>query len=121
MRYQEMGVGSTVGDGQFVRLWTSAAMPENGTWHIEAAVVGTSLSAGEDRHGSWVLDAAFASTAGKVSRIGEPHTICAFPTHVGMALEVGCNRKTRIVFIEARDDGVAAMKFAALVVRLEIV
>jgi hypothetical protein len=112
---------ATDGAGTYQRLWTSAALPSDATWTIEAVCAGTASTAGASKHAGYTLAATFASTAGTVSQVGTTTTIAAHESDAGINVRFGVNAADRYVYLEACDDATAAMSFVAVVYVAEAV
>ena len=118
MRGVEKASVTTTALGAYARLWTSVALPTDCTWSVEAYVVGTGPASGS-QHASYVLTAGFSSTAGTVAQIGAT-TTTATESDAAIDARFAVDAPNRQIYLEARDDGVALMSFAAVLATTEV-
>lgn len=116
------GVSKGEADGTtlsaYATVWTSAEMPTDATWNVEAFVVGCAQAAGGAQHASYVLTGTFQSVAGTVSQLGATTSVASAESNAAIDARFGVADRT--VYIEARDDGVGLMSWVAVVATTEV-
>jgi len=104
----------TAGAGAYVTVWTSTALPTNGTWNVSANVTGVTISGTAQRAG-YVLHGTFEATAGVVAQVGSTTTAHSAESAANCNARFGVDTTNRTVYVEARDDGASPMRYVAVV------
>lgn len=110
----ERSTVTTGGGGAYARLWTSPVMPTDSTWHVEALVAGTDSASGGAQHAGYAMAATFASQAGVVAQVGSTTALASHESAAGIDARFGVDASERVVYLEVRDAGAAAMNFVAV-------
>lgn len=104
----------SAGDGNYVTVWTSPAMPTDATWQVTAHVVGVSIS-GAAQRASYMLVRAVESTAGTVAAIAATTTIASAESAGACDARLQVDASGRTVYVDARDDATSPMRWVAVV------
>lgn len=99
------------GAGTYAVLWTSPELPEDCTWTIEADVAGVG---GAERAAYRMLQTV-TSIASTVAALGASTLVHGVETAAACAARIQVDAVNRVVTVEARDDGLTAMQWTAVV------
>lgn len=105
------------GAGTFAVLWTSAEMPQDGVWIVQATVVGI----GATQRAAYQLTRGFYSTAGTCASLTAAAILLQGETAVGCDARFVLDTVNRVVTVEARDDAAEAMNWTGTVQTFEAV
>lgn len=114
----ERKTATTGGAGAYARVWTSEALPTDGTWLCIADVSAVTTS-GTFQAAGYVLAATFRSSSGTVAQVGATSTLHSAESVAAIDARFGVDAANRQVYLEARDDAATAMTVTAVVRTLE--
>jgi len=110
----ERKTADTAGDGAYVRIWESDAMPTNACWAVVANVVGVTKS-GTAQRASYGIAGTFQSTSSTVAQVDTDTTLWSDESTAAINARFGVDTASRTVYVEVRDDGASPMRFSAVV------
>lgn len=99
------------GAGTYVTIWTSAALPNDGAWLVQAYVAGVGLT---QRAAYWTAQA-FVSVGGTCSMPGTQAFSFTYESNAACDALFSVDAPNRVAILKVRDAGTEAMTWTAVV------